>query len=65
MAFSYAFQRNAKEAAKFENQIFDSQIAAQKFVDAAGTPTNLRASSLSRATSMTLQKPTRPATIQR
>jgi tetratricopeptide (TPR) repeat protein len=41
MAFSYAFQRNAKEAAKFENQAFDSQIAAQKFVDAAGTANEL------------------------
>jgi tetratricopeptide (TPR) repeat protein len=41
MAFSYAFQRNANEAAKFENQAFDSQIAAQKFVDAAGTANEL------------------------
>jgi tetratricopeptide (TPR) repeat protein len=41
MAFSYAFQRNAKEAAKFENQAFDMQIAAQKFVDAAGTANEL------------------------
>ncbi|MCU1311671.1 MAG: hypothetical protein JWO20_2796 [Candidatus Angelobacter sp.] len=41
MAFSYAFQRNAKDAARFENQAFDSQIAAQKFVDAAGTANEL------------------------
>src|SRR5437899_4430464 len=41
MAISYVFERNAKEAAKFENQAFDSQIAAQKFVDAAGTGNEL------------------------
>jgi tetratricopeptide (TPR) repeat protein len=41
MAVSYAFQRNAKQAANFEHQAFDSQVAAQKFVDAAGTANEL------------------------
>jgi tetratricopeptide (TPR) repeat protein len=36
MAVSYAFERNAAEAAKYEQQAFDDRVAAQKFTDAAG-----------------------------
>lgn len=41
MAFSYAFQRNAKEAAKFEMQAFNMQMKDNKFIDAAGTANEL------------------------
>jgi tetratricopeptide (TPR) repeat protein len=41
MAFSYAFQRNAKEAAKFEQEALNQQTAAKKFTDAAGTANEL------------------------
>lgn len=41
MAVSYAFERNANEAAKYEQQAFDSQLAAQQFADAAGTADEL------------------------
>jgi tetratricopeptide (TPR) repeat protein len=35
MAFSYAFEANAAEAAKFEQQVFDARMAAHDFVGAA------------------------------
>jgi len=39
MAFSYAFEGNASEAAKFEQQVFDAQMSAQDFT-AAGEAAN-------------------------
>lgn len=41
MAVSYAFEHNAAEATKFEQQAFDAQIAAQKFTEAAGVANEL------------------------
>src|SRR5271166_4405173 len=41
MAVSYAFTRDASEAAKYEQQAFDSQYAEKKFDDAAGTANEL------------------------
>src|SRR5208337_5059953 len=41
MAVSYAFTRDAGEAAKYEQQAFDSQYAETKFDDAAGTANEL------------------------
>src|SRR5271157_3933331 len=41
MAVSYAFTRDAGEAAKYEQQAFDSQYAEKKFDDAAGTANEL------------------------
>jgi tetratricopeptide (TPR) repeat protein len=34
MAFSYAFEGNAGEAAKFEQQVFDARLSAQDFIGA-------------------------------
>lgn len=41
MAVSYAFQKDAAEAAKYEEQAFDMQVSAQKLSDAAGTANEL------------------------
>ena len=41
IAVSYAFTRNADEAAKYEQQAFDLQYAEKKFEDAAGTANEL------------------------
>jgi tetratricopeptide (TPR) repeat protein len=41
LAVSYAFTRDAGEAAKYEQQAFDSQYAEKKFDDAAGTANEL------------------------
>jgi len=41
MAVSYAFQNDAGEAAKYEQQAFDLQVSTQKFSDAAGTANEL------------------------
>ncbi len=41
MAVSYAFSRDAGEAAKYEQQAFDAQYAEKKFDDAAGTANEL------------------------
>jgi tetratricopeptide (TPR) repeat protein len=41
MAVSYAFERNAQEASKFERQAFDTQMAAQNFTGAAETANEL------------------------
>jgi tetratricopeptide (TPR) repeat protein len=41
MAVSYAFQGKAKEAAKYEQEAFNQQVAAKKFSDAAGTANEL------------------------
>jgi len=41
MAFSYAFENKAGEAAKFEQQVFDARMAAQDFTGAAGTANEL------------------------
>ncbi len=41
MAMSYAFEGKAKEAARFEQRVFDQQIAKQDWVGAAGTANEL------------------------
>jgi tetratricopeptide (TPR) repeat protein len=41
MAVSYAFERNASEATKYEQQAIDALIGAQKFSDAAGVANEL------------------------
>jgi tetratricopeptide (TPR) repeat protein len=41
MGVSYAFTRDASEAAKFDQQAFDAQYAEKKFDDAAGTADEL------------------------
>jgi tetratricopeptide (TPR) repeat protein len=41
MAVSYAFERNADEAAKYERQAFDAQFAAEQYADAGGTADEL------------------------
>jgi tetratricopeptide (TPR) repeat protein len=41
MAISYAFSREAGDAAKYEQQAFDAQYAEKKFDDAAGTANEL------------------------
>src|SRR5271167_2517106 len=41
IALSYAFTRNADEAAKYEQQAFDLQYADKKFDEAAGTANEL------------------------
>jgi len=41
MGVSYAFTRDASEAAKYDQQAFDSQYAVKKFDDAAGTANEL------------------------
>jgi tetratricopeptide (TPR) repeat protein len=41
MAVSYAFERNADEARKYEQQAFDLQFGAKQFADAAGTADEL------------------------
>jgi tetratricopeptide (TPR) repeat protein len=41
MAVSYAFERNADQAAKYEQQTFDAQYSAKQFADAAGTADEL------------------------
>ncbi len=41
MAMSYAFEHKAKEAAKFEQQLFDARIAEQRFTDAGETADEL------------------------
>ena len=41
MAVSYAFTRDAGQAAKYEQQAFDAQYAEKKFDDAAGTANEL------------------------
>ncbi len=41
MAVSYAFERNADEAAKYERQAFDIQFSAKQYADAAGTADEL------------------------
>ena len=41
MAVSYAFERNADEARKYEQQAFDVQYSAKQFADAAGTADEL------------------------
>ncbi len=41
MAVSYAFERNADQAAKYEQQAFDAQYAAKQYADAAGTADEL------------------------
>jgi len=41
MAFSYAFERNAGEAAKFEQQVFDARLSAQDFIGAGETANEL------------------------
>ena len=35
MAMSYAFEGNANEAAKFEQQVFDARISAHDYIGAA------------------------------
>src|SRR5262249_17404878 len=35
MAFSYAFEGNAKESSKYEEQVFDARTAAKDFIGAA------------------------------
>jgi tetratricopeptide (TPR) repeat protein len=35
MAFSYAFEKNATEAAKFEQQVFDARLSGRDFIGAA------------------------------
>jgi tetratricopeptide (TPR) repeat protein len=41
LAFSYAFEGNASEAAKFEQQVFDARTLAHDFVGAAETANEL------------------------
>ena len=41
MGVSYAFSRDAGEAAKYDQQAFDAQYAEKKFDDAAGTANEL------------------------
>jgi len=41
MAFSYAFEGNAGEAAKFEQQLFDARLSAQDFTSAGETANEL------------------------
>src|SRR5690242_14274752 len=41
MAFSYAFERKAKDAARYEQMAFDSLISQQKYTDAAGVANEL------------------------
>lgn len=41
MAISYAFTRDAKQAAKFEVPVYDEQLAAQKYYDAGETADEL------------------------
>ncbi len=41
MGVSYAFTRDASQAAKYDQQAFDSQYAGKKFDDAAGTANEL------------------------
>jgi len=41
MEISYAFERKPQEAAKYEQEAFNLQTAAKKFVDAAGTANEL------------------------
>jgi len=41
MAFSYAFEGNASEAAKFEQQVFDARMFAHDFIGAAETANEL------------------------
>jgi tetratricopeptide (TPR) repeat protein len=41
MGVSYAFSRDASEAAKYDQQAFDAQYAEKKFDDAAGTANEL------------------------
>jgi tetratricopeptide (TPR) repeat protein len=41
MAFSYAFEGNAGEAAKFEQQVFDARLSAQDFIGAGETANEL------------------------
>ncbi|MGB8769200.1 MAG: tetratricopeptide repeat protein [Candidatus Korobacteraceae bacterium] len=41
MAVSYAFERKADAAAKYEQQAFDLQLSAKQFADAAGTADEL------------------------
>ncbi len=41
MAVSYAFERNADEARKYEQQAFDIQYSAKQYADAAGTADEL------------------------
>jgi len=41
MGVSYAFTRDASQAAKYDQQAFDSQYAEKKFDDAAGTANEL------------------------
>jgi tetratricopeptide (TPR) repeat protein len=41
MAFSYAFEGNAKEASKYEEQVFKARMAANDFIGAAETANEL------------------------
>ncbi len=41
MAVSYAFERNADEARKYEQQAFDLQFSAKQYAEAAGTADEL------------------------
>src|SRR5258708_28636895 len=41
MAFSYAFEANAGEAARFEQQVFDARLSAQDFIGAGETANEL------------------------
>src|SRR5271165_6853302 len=41
MAMSYAFEHNAKQAIKYEKEVFDSQLARQDFPAAAETANEL------------------------
>lgn len=41
MAISYAFTRDAKQAAKFETPVYDEQLAAKKYYDAGETADEL------------------------
>jgi tetratricopeptide (TPR) repeat protein len=41
MAFSYAFEGNASEAAKYEQQVFDARMLAHDFIGAAETANEL------------------------
>jgi len=41
MAFSYAFEGNAGEAAKFEQQVFDARLSVQDFISAGETANEL------------------------
>lgn len=41
MAFSYVFECNVKEAAKYEQQVIDARMGAQDFVGAAGVANEL------------------------